>query len=187
MECYHGVLSLDHPIHGYLNIDGQRIDFSGGRGYIEKDWGQSFPAAWVWFQSNHFANPGTSITASVALIPWLGSAFRGFIIGLWRDQNLYRFATYTKATIEKLAITDDHVDWIVEDRKYKLVMSARRAEGGLLLGPTRLEMGKRVTETLNAEVDIRLLAKEGEVIFEGLGRHAGLEVHGDIDRLLNFT
>ena len=158
MECYHGVLSFDHPLHGHLNIDGQRIDFTGGRGYIEKDWGQSFPAAWVWFQSNHFANPGTSITASVAIIPWLSSAFRGFIIGLWHDQNLYRFATYTKATIEKLAITDDHVDWIVMDQKHKLVMSARRAEGGLLLGPTRVEMGKRVTETLNAEIDICLLS-----------------------------
>ncbi|MCK7537696.1 MAG: tocopherol cyclase family protein [Marinilabiliales bacterium] len=29
-------------------------DFSGGRGYIEKDWGHSFPSAYVWMQSNHF-------------------------------------------------------------------------------------------------------------------------------------
>ena len=37
----------------------------GGRGYIEKDWGQAFPRAWIWTQSNHFGAdaPGTSLTA----------------------------------------------------------------------------------------------------------------------------
>ncbi|MCW5857485.1 MAG: hypothetical protein KIS63_04285 [Caldilineales bacterium] len=27
---------------------------------MEKDWGQSFPAAWVWMQTNHFGAAGTS-------------------------------------------------------------------------------------------------------------------------------
>jgi hypothetical protein len=74
MECYHGVVSLDHAIYGSLTIDGRQIDFSGGRGYIEKDWGHSFPEAYIWFQSNHFARPGTSLTASIAIIPWLWTA-----------------------------------------------------------------------------------------------------------------
>ncbi|MFQ5584374.1 MAG: tocopherol cyclase family protein, partial [Calditrichia bacterium] len=54
MECYHGIVSLDHPIRGSLRLDGEELDFSGGRGYSEKDWGRSFPTAWVWLQSNHF-------------------------------------------------------------------------------------------------------------------------------------
>ncbi|HEX7556886.1 MAG TPA: tocopherol cyclase family protein, partial [Leptolinea sp.] len=56
MECYHGVLSFSHSLQGTLTLNGKVMDFSGGRGYIEKDWGQSFPAAWVWCQSNHFDN-----------------------------------------------------------------------------------------------------------------------------------
>lgn len=186
MECYHGVISLDHAIEGVLQIDEQRIDFSRGRGYIEKDWGQSFPAAWVWFQSNHFAAPGTCITASVAIIPWVRQAFRGFIIGLLHDNLLYRFATYTGAQIERLHISDDHVTWAVRSRSYRLEMQASRAEGGLLHGPTRLDMGKRVAETLQATVDVRLDTASGAKIFHGQGRHAGLEVHGDLDKLLNL-
>ena len=54
MECYHGVLSFDHSIAGSLAVDGRELDFTGGRGYIEKDWGQAFPKAWIWMQSNHF-------------------------------------------------------------------------------------------------------------------------------------
>jgi len=47
MECYHGVLSLDHTLRGGFTVDGQDIDWTGGRGYIEKDWGMSFPSAWI--------------------------------------------------------------------------------------------------------------------------------------------
>lgn len=186
MECYHGVLSFDHAIQGALQVDGASLDFSRGRGYIEKDWGQSFPAAWVWFQSNHFDQPETCLTASVAIIPWLGSAFRGFIIGLWRQRRLYRFATYSGAKIEKLSIGGQQVDWSVRDRHYRLEMQARQALGGLLFGPTRVEMGKRVDETLDANVELRLSRLSGETLFEGRGRYAGLEVEGELEKLLNF-
>ncbi len=184
MECYHGVLSFDHPLEGSLTLNGQTIDFTGGRGYIEKDWGQSFPAGWVWFQSNHFGGVRACITASVAIIPWMGSAFRGFIVGLWLDGKLYRFATYSGARLESLKILDEHVEWVLRDARYRLHLTASRAQGGLLRGPTRLDMGQRVLETLNATVSVRLETLQGKVIFEGVGRHAGLEVMGDLPRLL---
>ena len=184
MECYHGVPSLDHSIEGSLRIAGERIDFSGGRGYLEKDWGQAFPAAYVWMQTNHFETRGTSLSASIAIIPWLRSSFRGFIVGLLHEGVLHRFATYTGAQTEALAIDDEHVTWSVRDRRLRLEMVAARAAGGLLASPVRTEMHKRVDETLSAEVSIRLSRRDGGVLFEGRGRCAGLEVHGDLERLL---
>jgi hypothetical protein len=183
MECYHGVLSFDHRISGSLNINDEAIDFEGGRGYIEKDWGKSFPSAWVWFQSNHFETPGTCITASIAVIPFLGTNFNGFIVGLWHEGKLFRFATYTGASVEKLEIDDKCVHWTLVDKRYRLERTATIALGGLILGPTRIDMGKRVSETLQATVDVCLSTIDGELIFEGQGRHAGFEVQGDIDRL----
>jgi hypothetical protein len=160
------------------------MDFNGGLGYIEKDWGKSFPAAWVWCQSNHFANESACITASVAVIPWAGRTFRGFIVGLWLDGTLHRFATYNGSHIESLQIFDDHVDWVLRNRQSRLFLKASRVEGGLLRGPTRLNMGKRVLETLNATVEVRLETLKGALIFEGVGAHTGLEVMGDLPRLL---
>lgn len=179
MECYHGVLSFDHLIQGALRIDGVTLDFEGGRGYIEKDWGKSFPSAWVWFQSNHFENLGTSLTASVAEIPFLGGAFRGFIVGLWHERRLYRFATYTGAEIDGIDIQPDHVRCVIVDREHTLKLVARKAASGAILGPTRVDMGIRVNETLQATVETRFETKKGEVLFEGIGRNAGLEVQGD--------
>jgi hypothetical protein len=186
MECYHGVVSLDHRIDGVLRVNGRTIDLTEGRGYIEKDWGQSFPAAWIWFQTNHFDNPGTSLTASVAIIPWLRGSFPGFIVGLWNERILYRFATYTGARIEKLDIGDEAVTWIISNRHHRLEMRAIRAEGGLIQAPTPADMGRRIAESLSARVETALYALEGSRprrLFESTGRHAGLEAVGDLARL----
>jgi len=184
MECYHGVVSLDHGIHGTLNVNGQSLTFTEGRGYIEKDWGQSFPAAWIWTQTNHFKTPGVSLTASVAHIPWLGGAFRGFIVGLLRDGILYRFATYTGAIIEKLDIAPDRVIWTLRDRLYRLQLTAHRQPGADLQGPSRAAMDRRVPETLQATVNVTLTTLAGDrVLFAETGRNAGLEIVGDLATL----
>ncbi len=161
------------------------MDFNGGRGYIEKDWEQSFPVAWVWLQSNHFAGMDACITASVAIIPWIGQAFRGFIVGLWLDGKLHRFATYNGGKIESLQIFDEHVDWVLQNRRSRLFLKAYRVQGGLLRGPTHLDMGQRVLETLNATVQVRLETLQGKVLFDAIGANTGLEVMGDLPRLLN--
>ncbi|PKO00461.1 MAG: hypothetical protein CVU42_04645 [Chloroflexi bacterium HGW-Chloroflexi-4] len=184
MECYHGVLSFSHTLEGTLTLNGKEMDFTGGKGYIEKDWGQSFPSAWIWCQSNHFANKDACLTASVAIIPWRGNAFRGFIVGFWWEGKLHRFATYSGARIESLQIFDDHVDWVIKNRQHRLFLKAARVQGGLLRGPTRLDMGQRVVETLNATVQVRLETLQGSLLFDEIGAHTGLEVMGDLARLL---
>ena len=97
------------------------------------------------------------------MIPWLGSAFRGFIIGFWHAGRLYRFATYTGARVEKLAIDEHSVHWVVRDRQYRLEMVAARTQAGLLRGPQAMDMGGRVPETLQATVTVRLSALAGGV------------------------
>ncbi len=190
MECYHGVVSLDHAIDGSLEVDGHLLNFGGGRGYIEKDWGQAFPQAWVWIQTNHFDTPGTSLTASVAVIPWRGNQFDGYIAGLWHGGRLYRFATYTGAQLQRFEVDDDRVVLHLADRPdraggYRLEITARRSLAGLLHSPERTAMLQRVLESLTATIHIRLVAQGApeQVVFEGTGRHAGLEVVGPVDEI----
>lgn len=186
MECYHGVVSMDHTIRGTLKINEDLLDFSGGSGYIEKDWGQQFPSAWIWGQSNHFNHPGISLMMSVAVIPWLGSFFGGFIIGLLYEGKILRFATYNGSKIESISLDDREVHLEVRNGGFRLKIRALRAEGGLLQAPTKVEMGRRIMETLNAKISIRLETREGDLLYQGTGENAGLETVGDLDRLIEM-
>jgi tocopherol cyclase len=186
MECYHGVLSFNHEVEGELVVEGQSVAFTGGKGYVEKDWGRSFPRAWVWMQTNHFREPDACLTTSVARIPWLGSSFSGHVIGLWLRGRLYRFATYTGSRVTKLELSPGIVKVVVEDRGHILEIDCRRREGGLLAAPVNGAMTGRIAEAMTAEVDVRLSAKTrgaSSPVFADSGHFAGLEVIGDIDCL----
>lgn len=186
MECYHGIVSLDHKIEGALAINNQKVDFTSGKGYTEKDWGKSFPKGWVWCQSNHFNEANTSITGSIAIIPWIRRPFLGFIIGLWHDQKLYRFATYNGARLIHFDIDDSIVYWIVENSNYILELTAHRTEGGFLHAPTINGMINQISESLTStlEVVLKRIAPHGsQIIFKDRGRHGGLEIAGDLPRL----
>jgi tocopherol cyclase len=183
MECYHGVVSLNHTIKGSLTIQGQKIDFTGGRGYIEKDWGQSFPRGWIWLQTNHFDDPDMSLIASVAHIPFLGSHFIGYIVGFWFQKKLYRFATYTGAKM-KTQIIDNQIFLSFKDGKNQLDLTATKAGTGSLVAPLQGDMTGKVNESLQAVIDVKFYER-GKLIFEGKGRNAGLEAAGEVDVLLS--
>ena len=184
MECFHGILSFGHGLAGTLDVEGEPRAFDGGRGYLEKDWGRAFPAGYVWLATNHIGDTDASLVASVAIIPWLGRAFRGSIVGLRHDGRLYRWATYTRAIERRLEIDDTHVRWTLDGRDGVLALEAERTRGGLLETPPRTAMHRRVEETLDARVHIRHIAHDGRVLLDQVGTCAGLEVFGDTDRLL---
>ena len=148
MECYHGILSMDHNIEGVLNINNEPIDFSGGRGYMEKDWGQSFPSAYIWFQSNHFNDSGVSIKASVAKIPWLGSSFVGFIAGLYFENQLIEFTTYNRSNLIRSQVSSTTVEIIIINKKYRLELNVERSDATELSSPILGLMDGRISESM---------------------------------------
>lgn len=188
MECYHGVLGFDHVIQGSIEVNGTDLLFDGGRGYIEKDWGKAFPQAWIWMQSNHFKQERVCLTASVAIIPWMGSAFAGFIVGLWREGKLHRFATYSNSKILGLSTDDQHVYWQMKNHTHQLEIIATQAEAGSLMAPTPQGMGRRIAETLSAKIHVRLVnLKSKKLEFDDIGEFAGLEAVGNLEKLINMV
>ena len=179
MECYHGVLSLDHFLVGSLTVDGEVLDFHDGRGYVEKDWGRSFPTSWVWAQSNSFGYRGVSLTCSVARIPWVTGAFVGHIAGVLHHGQLYRFATYTGSKIVHLETRPGGADITLRDERTQLEICAGGGTAGELKAPVLGAMEGRVGESLAGIVTVRLQELRGwrpTTVFEGAGRCAGLEV-----------
>lgn len=180
MECYHGVISLDHEISGTLVIDGSPVDFSGGRGYAEKDWGRSFPSSWVWAQSNHFAREGTSVTLSVARIPWMGGSFVGCIAGVLVSGGLYRFATYTGARLTAFSSWPGGARMTMEDYAYRLEAEVDTVSPSPLRAPVHGRMVSRADESFDAQLRVKLTRRSDDlVLLNDVGLHAGVEVMND--------
>lgn len=190
MECYHGIISMNHSINGMLYYNDKEINFSEGKGYTEKDWGKSFPKAWVWMQSNHFSDESISFSASIAIIPWLFRPFAGFIIAVKHNNTDYRFATYNKSQIVNFEIKENHIHWLLNNKNLFLEIYAEKPDGHTLIAPTTEGMNRRISETLNSVIHIKLSEKSKDgwkTIFEDTGRNSGLETAGDTDSLLKMN
>jgi tocopherol cyclase len=183
MECKHGIVSMQHKLSGGLQIDGQYVDFEGGTGYIEKDWGSSFPESWVWLHCNTFDNTQSSFTFSVAKIPWLGSYFIGFISYLQLEGRFINFSTWSKARIEKLEYLNNTVHILISNKKYLLEVEAHNNQTGQLKAPIRGSMTRMIKETVDATIKLKLSDRSGKVLFQDQGSRAGMEL---IDKILSY-
>jgi len=161
------------------------IDFGNGRGYIEKDWGKSFPSAYIWLQSNHFSQPGISVKVSVAKIPYLGYSFVGFIAGIWLNNQLIQFTTYNQSSLKKSVIDTEKVELMMENKTFRLEIRVRREEATALASPILGLMDGRIEESMKAFVEVNLVdRKTGRSILIDVGRNAGLEVAGKIEEIM---
>ena len=185
MECNHGILSMDHSIIGKLVINNNSIDFTNGKGYIEKDWGKSFPSAYIWMQSNHFNKKNVSIKTSIAKIPWLKGSFIGFICGLWVNNALIQFTTYNKTQLKLVNVDKSKVNIIMTNPQYQIEIIAHRRASTSLASPISGFMDGRINESMTAKIEIKLTdTLTNKVIFDDIGRNAGLEVAGKVDELI---
>lgn len=179
MECYHGVVSLDHPVGGNIESPEGLLNFNKGRGYIEKDWGTSMPEAWIWMQTNHFEQAGTSFMLSIAKIPWIGKSFTGFLGFFLHQGKLYSFATYTGAKVVKIDHRNNDLTIIIKCLKFSLEITAEKGEKGSLKAPVSGNMERVIHESIDANIHIKLTDRQGNILFSGSGTNAGLELVGE--------
>ena len=183
MECYHGVLSLSNKLSGKLTINNEDFDFSSGKGYIEKDWGSSMPSAWIWMQSNHFSNSGSSLMLSIADIPWRKKSFAGFLGFFYHDDQIYHFATYRHTKLQLEISDSNEVKIKIENRKNTFILNVRSSKTGLLKAPIEGSMDRRIPESIDATIEITMFDKKGNIVFSDSTNIAGLEMVGEYKKL----
>ena len=176
MECYHGIVSANHELQGSLTYNNLELQFSGGKGYIEKDWGISFPESWIWLQCNNFPSSDASLFISIAKIPWRGHFFMGFIAFLYLDGKFHQFSSYNRSRISRVFMEGDQLLIELKRKSSTLRVSVAKHLTGELKAPSTGNMSRRIKESIDSEVDVSLLEGNEEVVFQETGHRAGLEI-----------
>ena len=167
MQCRHSVLSMAHTVDGYVSLNGDSLQFSDGRGYIEGDRGHSFPRRYLWTQ---WSGKDRCILLSAAEIPLYGLSFTG-CIGLVYDRGKeLRIGTYRGARVLSAGPSSLLI------RQGELLMSADLVEAHPqpLAAPVRGGMSRTVYESAAACVRYRLMNGE-RLLLDFTAARAGFE------------
>jgi len=184
MECNHGVVSVNHDLKGSVSLNNRVINFDGGKGYIEKDWGTSFPEAWIWVQSNNFTKHGTSFMLSIAKIPWMRKYFVGLIAFLYLDSRFYLFSTYNKSVFSEVSNNTDMLQLTLQNKTRSLKIRVSKNSFCDLQAPVSGEMTRGIKESIDSEVHLQLFDESGKLLYEDMGRNVGLEIMDGIFRYI---
>lgn len=176
MECNHAILSMKNKADGVIFVNDKEISFNGGVGYIEKDWGSSFPKSYVWCCANNFINSDSDVAfmLSIANIPFKIFDFTGVICSLIVDGKEYRFATYNNTKILKYD-TSEGLSIILKKGKLFIFIDAVCDDGSSLYAPVLGKMSKDIIESISAVIKV-VLKQNDRIIFSGTSNNCGLEI-----------
>ena len=187
MQCKHGVVSLHHRVAGSVSIDGKPAVTLSDRavGYIEKDWGTSFPLRWTWLQTNHFVGETAPacLMVSAGVVPWVTGAFDGHIAAiLWRGR-LEVFATYNGSRYQQTESGDTVRLAFLKPRPrgsvwLQIETERPRGNGIDLVAPTAEGgMAGKVNESLTATAHVRF-GRDTTLLLDAVTHYTGFELGG---------
>lgn len=176
MQCNHEVVSMRHTLQGGFKVHGNLIDLNKGLGYIEGDYGRSFPKEYLWLHCNDFSNI-LSIMVSVADIPFCGLHFIGCICAITFNGKEYRLATYRGVHIH--AANENHI--ILSQGNYRLAVILYPAKSYPLRSPKNGRMINTIHESTSTKAKF-LFAKRGKVIFKDTSEHCSFECNINITK-----
>jgi hypothetical protein len=188
MQCYSQVCLMDMSLNGILKVNNKVIDFKGGKGYIEKNWGRTFPYSWIWVQCNNFKTSNTSLSCSIGHIPFLHTSFRGFLIGIYLDNEFIKFTTMNKSTINITKKATD-IKITAENHKYILKLETQTIKDEFMTcyGPKEDGMVPLVDENLKGILTIELYDKAlNKQVLKDFGTCAGIEYGGKQTMMLDI-
>lgn len=184
LECHHSVITVQSPLEGRVITPEGILDFDGGLGYIEKDWGSRFPKPYLW--THAFLQGGGSFMLSAAKVPVLGAQIGGIAAFLYDGRQLRRFTTYNGACLKTLTRSEDgNLLLHIQLRNGTLQLSLREGAAETLRAPENAGMTRNIRESAGGSLRITLRAQSGRTIFSDTALNASIEICGDIGNLLH--
>lgn len=173
MQCSHGILSMGHSLAGTLELNGRRLDFTDGTGYVETDRGRSFPSAYLWTQCVWDRPERGSLMLAIAAIPLPVGGFTGCIGAVLYGGREYRLATYRGVRIEQWSSSGA----VVRQGSCRLEVQLLNQRRQALRAPVEGRMERTIHESLCAEVRCRFWRGD-KLLFQHTDASAGFESDG---------
>ena len=177
LPCGHHIWAMEQVLSGELEIrafgcgsvmaGGRTVDFKGGKGYLECDYGKTFPTSYFWSHCNWFEEKSLRITCA-------GVELSGERLGCFAciDQNGYRLklATYRGAKIETFSPEGFRI------RQGKYLLEGWKMEGKPV--PLRAPLGNAMSEATDQYLECTVryrLTRSDDVLFDEISQMAAYE------------
>ncbi len=169
LPCYHSVLNSSHYVSGKIDYMQASYSLHNESGYLEKNWGTSFPENYFWLHAVDPNNSQVSLLFSQAEIKWLGNKFIRHIGHFRFDGKEIDLRNYNKINISNLIFSDSNYEFRIISRKIQMDISIITRNKVLFKGPENGSLTRNILHHTDAIININLKEDNKIRVFQLVG------------------
>lgn len=179
LPCYHSVLNKSHIVSGEINSKSSRFSLDNEIGYLEKNWGTSFPENYVWLHAVDPENMEVDLLFSQAEINWMGKKFIRHV-GYFRfdgKQIDLRELRDCSISISKLNSHDQHIR--ISSKAIEMKMEITLAQNIVFKGPHNGTLSRDILHHTDVRVAVSFKQNAQTRNFQLVGNYENI---GSLER-----
>lgn len=159
LPCYHAVCNPFHTVSGEIRTTDSQYCFERETGYLEKNWGTSFPEKYLWLHAIDQNDPEMSLLFSQAEIGWFGNTFQRHVgyIRTKDDVVDFRGLKDFRIRIQQIESNKQHI--LLNSRDLDVEIIVQTDQHICLLGPEQGKLSRKIVH--HADVQVEMLMTRG--------------------------
>jgi len=173
-ECNHSIISMKHRVSGFFQYGEKVFETTNAVGYMEKDWGTSFPRDYVWLQVNDWDK--SAVVFSYATVPVLGKFAKGFFLVLHHEGQEYRFSSIEGSRLIHFDVSNNSFEAKIQKGKVCVAIKGIQTNPVSLASPQKGAMSNQIKESLDGVFELNLMMNDKETVHLR-SEKASIDVH----------
>jgi|GEM_PF-444271 len=176
LTCYHAILNKSHLVSGEIRTANTSFALDQDMGYLEKNWGTSFPENYIWLHAVDPADAKVNLLFSQAEIKWMGSTFFRHL-GYLNFENEYIDLRLLKNSIVSSSFVSSEKQVIhISSKLIELEISIVLGEQVLFKGPEDGALRRDIIHYTDALIEVKLKQNAGIRLFHLVGNFENVRI-----------
>ena len=169
LPCYHSVLNTAQNVSGEIQHNGVCYTLNNAMGYLEKNWGTTFPESYFWVHAVDPNNPRISLLFSRAKIVWLGKTYVKHVGYLCLDGQQIELRDLNNFKVSINNISPENRIIHIRSASVQLDLSLEYGREVEFNGPEDGALSRLIQHRTDAKIDVLLTYENRKHQFQMVG------------------
>jgi len=179
LPCYHAILNKSHTISGEIRVGDANFVMDKDMGYLEKNWGTSFPDNYIWLHAVDPTNTEVNLLFSQAEIKWMGSTFLRHLGYLNFENECIDFRQFKNSEVSSSLVSPEKQLIRFSSKLIELEISIVLGGQVLFKGPEDGALRRDIVHYTDAFIEVKLKRNAETTVFRLVGNYENVQITND--------
>lgn len=179
LPCYHAILNKSHTISGEIRAGDTSFVMGKDMGYLEKNWGTSFPDNYIWLHAVDPTNTEVNLLFSQAEIKWMGGTFLRHLGYLNFENECIDFRQFKNSEVSSTFVGSEKQLIRFSSKLIELEISIVLGGQVLFKGPEDGALRRDIVHYTDAFMEVKLKRNAETTVFRLVGNYENVQITND--------